>query len=296
MAASNDNGEQTEKTSSCRIGGIRLRRKKAAFLCLAVIAASVALIAQPDTDGKASKTGGRAVITIYLAGDSTVAAAPRSRAPRAGWGEMLDDWFDDNVMVKNMAASGRSAKSFVEEGRLARLLHEMKKGDYLFIQFGHNDEKVNDPARHTEPFTTYQAYLKQYIDGARAKGATPVLITPVERRRFSADGRALDSHGPYPAAMKALAKQEHVPFIDLTAKSKQRFEQLGPERTKRWFLWLAPGEHPNYPNGISDNTHFHQRGAKEIARLVVEGIVELNLPLRRHLIRSPYETVQPGGH
>ncbi|WP_081256695.1 rhamnogalacturonan acetylesterase [Geobacillus stearothermophilus] len=264
-----------------------MRRKKAAFLCLAVIAASVALIAQPDTDGKASKTGGRAVITIYLAGDSTVAAAPRSRAPRAGWGEMLDDWFDDNVMVKNMAASGRSAKSFVEEGRLSRILREMKKGDYLFIQFGHNDEKVNDPARYTEPFTSYQSYLKRYIDGARTKGATPVLITPVERRRFSADGRALNSHGLYPAAMKALGEREHVPVIDLTAKSRQRFEQLGPEQTKQLFLWLAPGEHANYPHEIEDNTHFHKRGAKEIARLVVEGIMELNLPLRRHLIRSP---------
>lgn len=264
-----------------------MKGKQAVFVCSVIIAIGAVLMARTATDGDAAKTRRETAIVIYLAGDSTVAAAPRSRAPRAGWGEMLDDWFDDNVMVKNMAASGRSAKSFVEEGRLARLLHEMKKGDYLFIQFGHNDEKVNDPARHTEPFTTYQAYLKQYIDSARAKGATPVLITPVERRRFSADGQALDSHGLYPAAMKALAKQEHVPVIDLTAKSKQRFEQLGPERTKQWFLWLAPGEHPNYPDGISDNTHFHRRGAKEIARLVVEGIVELNLPLRRHLIRSP---------
>lgn len=200
---------------------------------------------------------------------------------------MLGRWFDDHVRVKNMAASGRSAKSFIEEGRLDRILRELKKGDYLFIQFGHNDEKANDPARYTEPFTSYQAYLKQYIDGARMKGAIPVLITPVERRRFSADGRALNSHGLYPAAMKALGEREHVPVIDLTAKSRQRFEQLGPEQTKRLFLWLERGEHRNYPNGIKDNTHFHRRGAKEIARLVAEGIVELNLPLRRHLVRSP---------
>lgn len=216
-----------------------------------------------------------------------MAAAPPSLAPRAGWGEMLGDWFDDKVIVKNRAASGRSAKSFIEEGRLDRILHELKQGDYLFIQFGHNDEKANDPERYTEPFASYQAYLKQYIDGARVKGAIPVLITPVERRRFSADGRALNSHGLYPAAMKALGEREHVPVIDLTAKSRQRFEQLGPEQTKRLFLWLEPGEHRNYPNGIKDNTHFHRRGAKEIARLVAEGIVELNLPLRRHLICSP---------
>ncbi|MBB6284115.1 rhamnogalacturonan acetylesterase [Geobacillus subterraneus] len=273
-----------------------MKGKQAAFLCSIIIVIGAVLMARTATNGDAAKARRGTTIVIYLAGDSTVAAAPRSRAPRAGWGEMLDSWFDDHVVVKNMAASGRSAKSFIEEGRLERILRELKKGDYLFIQFGHNDEKANDPARYTEPFTSYQAYLQQYIDGARAKGAIPVLITPVERRRFSADGRALNSHGRYPAAMKALGKHERVPVIDLTTKSKQRFEELGPERTKRWFLWLEPGEHPNYPEGIKDNTHFHQRGAKEIARLVVEGIVELNLPLRRHLIRSPYEIVQPGGH
>ncbi|NNU88057.1 rhamnogalacturonan acetylesterase [Geobacillus sp. MR] len=264
-----------------------MKGKQAAFLCSVIIAIGVVLMVRTTIVGDAAKTRRETVIVIYLAGDSTVAAAPRSRAPRAGWGEMLDDWFDDRVIVKNMAASGRSAKSFAEEGWLDHILRDIKKGDYLFIQFGHNDEKMNDPARYTEPFTSYQAYLKRYIDGARAKGAIPVLITPVERRRFSADGRALDSHGLYPAAMKALGKNEDVPVIDLTAKSKQRFEQLGPERTKRWFLWLKPGEHPNYPKGIKDNTHFHERGAKEIARLVVEGIVELDLPLRHHLIRSP---------
>ncbi|WJQ09215.1 rhamnogalacturonan acetylesterase [Geobacillus stearothermophilus] len=273
-----------------------MKRKQAAFLCSVIIAIGAVLMARTATNGDAAKARRGTTIVIYLAGDSTVAAAPRSRAPRAGWGEMLDGWFDDHVVVKNMAASGRSAKSFIEEGRLERILRELKKGDYLFIQFGHNDEKVNDPARYTEPFTSYQSYLKRYIDGARTKGATPVLITPVERRRFSADGRALNSHGLYPAAMKALGEREHVPVIDLTAKSRQRFEQLGPEQTKQLFLWLAPGEHANYPHGIEDNTHFHKRGAKEIARLVVEGIMELNLPLRRHLIRSPYETVQPGGH
>ncbi|OXB90416.1 rhamnogalacturonan acetylesterase [Geobacillus uzenensis] len=273
-----------------------MKGKQAAFLCSVIIAIGAVLMARTATNGDAAKARRGTTIVIYLAGDSTVAAAPRSRAPRAGWGEMLDGWFDDHVVVKNMAASGRSAKSFIEEGRLERILRELRKGDYLFIQFGHNDEKANDPTRYTEPFTSYQAYLQQYIDGARAKGAIPILITPVERRRFSADGQTLDSHGHYPAAMKALGKHERVPVIDLTTKSKQRFEQLGPERTKRWFLWLEPGEHPNYPKGIKDNTHFHERGAKEIARLVVEGIVELNLPLRRHLIRSPYETIQPGGH
>ncbi|KAF0995309.1 rhamnogalacturonan acetylesterase [Geobacillus sp. TFV-3] len=262
-----------------------MKRTKAAFVWGIIITVAAVLLTRTATDGKASKAGKETVITIYLAGDSTVAAVPRSRTPRTGWGEMLGAWFDDKVVVKNMAASGRSAKSFVEEGRLSRILHEMKQGDYLFIQFGHNDEKVNDPARCTEPFTSYQAYLKQYIDGARVKGATPVLITPVERRRFSADGQALNSHGLYPAAMKALGEREHVPVIDLTTKSRQRFEQLGPEQTKQLFLWLAPGEHPNYPHGIKDNTHFHERGAKEIARLIVEGIIELNLPLRRHLTR-----------
>jgi lysophospholipase L1-like esterase len=223
-------------------------------------------------------------ITVYLAGDSTVSDYSRNVAPRTGWGQVFNRFFDDKIVVKNEASSGRSSKSFIDEGRLVSVLNQIEKGDYLFIQFGHNDEKIEDPSRYTEPYSTYKSYLKQYIDGARAKQAIPVLVTPVERRRFTEEGIARDSHGEYPAAMKELSLKENVPVIDLTLKSKALFQELGPDRTKDVFLWLEAGENENYPNGIQDNTHFQEAGAEKIARLVLEGIKESKLvPLRNHI-------------
>ncbi|WP_373561714.1 rhamnogalacturonan acetylesterase [Bacillus sp. AFS073361] len=225
-------------------------------------------------------------ITVYLAGDSTVSEYSSSYAPRAGWGQFIQRYFDNTIVVKNAAIPGRSSKSFIAERRLVSILKQIKKGDYLFIQFGHNDEKINDPSRYTVPYSTYKSYLKQYIDGARAKQAIPVLVTPVERRNFTKEGSARNSHGEYPAAMKELGLEEHVPVIDLTANSKELFQELGPDRTKDVFLWLKPGENKNYPNGVQDNTHFKETGAKKIARLVLEGIKESKLvPLQNHIIK-----------
>lgn len=225
-------------------------------------------------------------ITVYLAGDSTTSSYESSSAPRMGWGQVLNRYFDDKIEVKNDASSGRSSKSFIDEGRLDAILYQIEKGDYLFIQFGHNDEKIEDPIRYTEPYSTYKSYLKQYFDGARAKQAIPVLVTPVERRRFTSEGIARDSHGEYPAAMKELAEEENVQVIDLTAKSKALFQKLGPEGTKEVFLWLDAGEHVNYPEGVQDNTHFQEAGAERIAGLVLNGIEELKLvPLRNHILK-----------
>ncbi|MGG3562914.1 rhamnogalacturonan acetylesterase [Neobacillus rhizosphaerae] len=223
-------------------------------------------------------------ITVYLAGDSTVSNYSSSLAPRTGWGQVLEKYFDEQVTIKNEATPGRSSKSFIDEGRLDTILNEIDKGDYLFIQFGHNDEKIKDPNRYTEPYSTYKNYLKQYIDGARAKQAIPVLVTPVERRYFTEDGVLSRTHGDYPAAMKELGLVEHVPVIDLTSKSHSLFQKLGPKSTKDVFLYLDDHENGNYPNGVQDNTHFQQDGAKLIARLVIEGIEESNLvPLTTHL-------------
>lgn len=222
-------------------------------------------------------------ITVYLAGDSTVSNYPDNMAPRTGWGQVLPSFFDDRVRIKNRAVPGRSSKSFIMEGRLAGILKQIHKGDYLFIQFGHNDEKFKDSTRYTKPSTTYKSYLKQYIAGARQKGAIPVLVTPMERRRFSSEGDALNTHGKYPSAMRELGHDEHVTVIDLTAKSKKLFQQLGPEKTKELFMWVDPGTTPNFPRGVQDNTHFQDKGAKAIAKLVVEGIQEHGLGLRAHL-------------
>lgn len=223
-------------------------------------------------------------VIIFLAGDSTVSNYPNSLFPRSGWGQVLPTMLDNEVTIRNFAKRGRSSKSFIQEGRLNSILNSIQKGDYLFIQFGHNDEKVNYPKLFTDPDTTYKSYLKQYIDGARKKGAIPVLITPVQRFSFSSDGRALDTHGRYPAAMKALAKEQNVPVIDLASKSKTLYQQLGAVKTKKLFLWLKAGEYPNYPQGVKDPTHFQEYGAAQIAKLVIEGIEEQHLPIENHIL------------
>lgn len=224
------------------------------------------------------------MINMFLAGDSTVSNYDSSTTPRAGWGQVFQSLLDAEVTVRNAASSGRSSKSFIDEGRLAVILERIGPGDYLFVQFGHNDEKDYDPSRYTEPATTYKSYLKQYIDGARSKGAIPVLVTPVERRGFEEDGTLIASHGLYPAAMLELGQELEVPVLDLTSKSRALFSHLGPEETKELFLWQEPGVNENYPDGVQDNTHFQEQGAIQIAQLVAEGIKELALPLAKHLI------------
>jgi lysophospholipase L1-like esterase len=219
--------------------------------------------------GPAAAAAPRPRRTIYVVGDSTAATYAVADAPRAGWGQALPVFLRDGVGVVNAALSGASSKSFADLGRLDQILAAIRPGDVLLVSFGHNDEKSEDPARYTEPWTTFQSYLRRYLDGARAARARPVLVTPVERRRFTADGVAYQSHGDYPDAMRALAADTHTPLIDLTALSFALWSSLGPEATKAYFLWLDPGAAPNYPAGVADNTHFQAHGAIEVARLVV---------------------------
>lgn len=264
-------------------------RKEISLFCMAIITLSIFLgngaALGANISEKEKGEQDKHSISVYLAGDSTVSNYSSSLAPRAGWGQVFDEMFDKKVVVKNHASSGRSSKSFMEEGKLTVILNQIEKGDYLFIQFGHNDQKIDDTSRYTEPYTTYKTYLRQYIDGAFAKGAHPVLVTPVERRRFTEDGKAKDSLGEYPKAMKELGQELDVPVIDLTEKSKALYEKLGPEETKNVFLWLEEGENPNYPNGVQDNTHFQERGARLIAQLVANEINESKLQfLQSHLI------------
>jgi lysophospholipase L1-like esterase len=207
--------------------------------------------------------------TVYVVGDSTAAAYAVDEIPRAGWGQALPLFLDRRTVVLNEAVSASSSKSFADAGRLGLILGLIRPGDVLLISFGHGDESAH-ATRHTEPWTTYQRYLERYVSGARDAGAQPVLVTPVERRRFTADGRALPTHGEYPDAMRALALDGGTPLIDLSELSLALWEKLGPEATKDRFLWLAAGDAPKYPDGVADDTHFQARGAIEVARLVVE--------------------------
>lgn len=221
----------------------------------------------------------RKQIQLFLAGDSTVASCPKHEAPMAGWGQVFQSFFSDDVNVHNKAMGGRSSNSFIEEGRLTEILKKIRQNDYLFIQFGHNDQK----SYGTQPFSTYPFYLTQYITGAREAGAIPVLITPVHRRKFGENGKLQNTLGDYPAAMAELAERLKVPLIDLWSKTKVLYESLGPEESKALFVWFEADEHPNYPDGIKDDTHFCEAGAMEVGKLVIEGIKELELPLAVHL-------------
>jgi len=220
-------------------------------------------------------------LKLFIAGDST--AADQEGFPYAGWGQMLSMYLKHDVVVANHAASGRSSRSFIDEGRLDAIKTEIRKDDFLFIQFGHNDEK-NDPERNTEPYSSYQQYLMQYIEAARNVGAHPVLLTSVQRRYFHADGTLQDTHGDYLPAMQQLAAEQGVPLIDMAEKTKALYESLGPERSKSLFVIGERGEFVSFPDGVMDNTHFQDYGAIKIAGLVAEGIRELNLwPLTMYL-------------
>ncbi|QTE29411.1 pectinesterase family protein [Pengzhenrongella sicca] len=210
-------------------------------------------------------------LTVFVAGDSTAATYDTSDAPRAGWGQGLAPFLTANARLVNYAQSGASTKSYIDAGLLDRILAEIKPGDVLLVSFGHNDEKTDDPNRGTLAWSTFSQNLQKFVDGARAKGATPVLVTPVERRQFSG-GHAVATHGDYPAAMRALATAQGVPLIDLQALSLARFDALGATGTVDCFLQLSAGQYPNYPSGVTDNTHFQARGALELGRMVLTAV------------------------
>jgi pectin methylesterase-like acyl-CoA thioesterase len=230
----------------------------------------------PDTPAPKARD-----FTIFVAGDSTASTYAAWRSPRAGWGQALEVFTTSRVAMDNRAWSGASSKSHTDRGVLDAIAARIVPGDWLLISFGHNDAKIDDPNRGTDPYTTYQQYLRGYLDVARLHRANPVLVTSVERRRFK-DGKAVESLGEYPEAMRALAEEEGVPLIDLQASSLDLWNQLGEEGTKDYFLWIDPG-HEHYPDGIQDNTHFQAAGAIEVARLIAKAAV------RQHLMKGAFE-------
>ncbi len=219
-------------------------------------------------------------ITVYLAGDSTV--TDQRREPWAAWGQMLPRFFRPGVAIANHAESGESLKSFVGEQRLAKLLETLKSGDYLFIQFAHNDQKPG--GSHVDPFTTYKDYLRQYINEARKRQAIPVLVTSMHRRTFDSDGQIVNTLGDYPEAMRQTAQEENVPLIDLNAMSKTLFEALGPEGTLRAFVHYPAETFPGQQAELKDDTHFNAYGAYELARCVVESIRANHLSIAQYLV------------
>lgn len=223
---------------------------------------------------------------LFIAGDSTAALKGAAEKPMTGWGEYLQNYFQPSMRVDNRAINGRSTKSFLAEGRLAAIEQDFGAGDYLFIQFGHNDGKVEDPSRYADPKQEYRQNLKRFIDSARGRGGYPVLLTSVSRRRLLEDG-TLDPFavGEYPSAMREISAETGTPLLDIFAASQQLYQTFGLGQSKRLFMHLPEQAHPNYPAGITDDTHFSDEGAQQIARLVALAIqqsAELSA-LQQHL-------------
>jgi lysophospholipase L1-like esterase len=227
-------------------------------------------------------------VTVFIAGDSIAAAYAVEQRPRAGWGQALGLFLAEDVRVRDEAWPGASTRTFVEDGRLDRILAAVEPGDYLVVSFGHNDQVPDE--RHTDPATGYRDHLRLFVERARAAGASPVLVTPVERRRFDAAGHAVPSLGDYPAAMAAVAEQTGTPLVDLHAMSLRRWDALGPAGTREEFLWLAPGAAPAYPDGVQDGTHFQAAGAVALARMVARDLQRQRLlaPRDVHHLRDSY--------
>ncbi len=223
-------------------------------------------------------------IRIFLAGDSTVSVKAEKAWPETGWGMPFAHFWDSSVEVRNKAMNGRSTKSFIREGRWQNILNDMQAGDYVFIQFGHNDEAINKKERYTPP-DSFQLNLKGFVEDVRARKGFPVLITPVSRRKFK-DGIAQPTHEVYSPLVRNVAVSLKVPLIDLDTRSRELYQQTGEEASKLLFLQLKAGEHPNYPEGKNDNTHFSELGARLVAQLVLaeirQQLPELVLHLRKH--------------
>lgn len=222
---------------------------------------------------------------IYMIGDSTMANKPERAIPQYGWGQVLRHFFNDSIVVDNHAKNGRSSKSFIDEGRWERVITQVQEGDYVIIQFGHNDQKP-DTARFTSPFDTYKRNLKRFINETKEKGGIPILCTSIIRRHFNEDGTLKDTHGDYLTAVRQVAEETEVYFIDMEAKTKKLVEEMGLEKSKQLFLFYESGIYPLRPAGKKDNTHLCQQGAFTIAGLAVEGMRELNIPVIKYLGRK----------
>lgn len=224
-------------------------------------------------------------ITVYLIGDSTMCNYEPSRAPITGWGMPFKYFFDSSVIIDNRARGGRSTRTFLSENLWQNIVDNLHEGDYVMIQFGHNDEAKSPQyaARYTS-VEDYKINLAKFITESISKKAKPVLITPVTRMSFNKQGIQQETHIEYTAACYQVSKQYNVPLIDLDKKSRDLLNQFGPENAKLLFMQLGKEENPHYLLGQMDNTHFNDFGARKIAELVLKGIKELKIDLTKRII------------
>jgi lysophospholipase L1-like esterase len=220
-------------------------------------------------------------VRVFMAGDSTMAIKDPKDYPETGWGLPFASFFGETVEVRNYAENGRSTRTFLEAGLWQQIADSLEPGDYVFIQFGHNDESVQKADRYTTP-DQFRANLTLFISEARAKGADPTLLSPVTRRHFSEHGRIAETH-PYSPLSIEVAKATGVEFIDLDAITREYFESMGDRESAVRFMHIPPDTHPNYPRGVRDDTHTNELGAREIAQLVLAELKQRKHPLASRL-------------
>ena len=228
------------------------------------------------------------VPTIFLCGDSTV--VDQDNEPWASWGQMITRFFDAGVSFANYAESGECANTFIAAGRLKKALSQMKAGDYIFMEFSHNDQKQRGPGKGA--FYSFMTSLKTFIDEAHARGAHPVLVTPTQRRSFDEKGKIRDTHADFPDAIRWLAAKENIPLIDLHQMTRTFYEAMGVEPSKKAFVHYPAGSYPNQTRPMADNTHFNPYGAYQIAKCIIEGMKKIDLPILEHL-REGYTAYDP---
>ena len=209
--------------------------------------------------------------------------------PEHGWGQMLPQLLTDEIRVENHAVNGRSSKSFITEGKWEAVLNKLKKGDYVFIQFGHNDEKIQDSSRYTNPFTQYRYNLERFVKETRSKGAMPILLSSIVRRNFNEYGVLVDTHGEYPVVVRMVAKDLDVPFVDLQWLTERLEIKYGPEASKSLHLHLKSGENAYEPQGRDDDTHLSELGATLVASLALQEVNRQKLKLSKYIKKSVLE-------
>ncbi len=214
-------------------------------------------------------------IVIYGIGDSTMANKKEKVFPETGWGQVLPEFFDSMIVIDNHSVNGRSSRSFIGEGRWETVYNKLESGDFVLIQFGHNDQKYKSPDRFTNPYTGYRENLRRYVNETRSKGATPILLTSIVRRNFNEYGTLIDTHTAYPEVVRTVAKEMDVTLIDLQIFTENLVIEMGEEESRSLFMNFDEGEYENYPEGRADNTHLRPKGAKIIVSEVVERLSDV---------------------
>lgn len=253
-------------------------------------------------------------VTVFMIGDSTMANKPLDKENQErGWGQMLPIYFEGPVKIDNHAVNGRSSKSFIDEGRWEKVREQIRPGDYVIIQFGHNDEKAKSPDRYTVPGSTFDANLKKFVNETREKGGTPILMNSIVRRNFPANGIAaaqtddrqktwkkglenypaegdtlVDTHGDYRIAPRNVAEEMGVAFVDMNALTHELVQGLGKDASKSLYMWMPVGVYEFAPNGRIDNTHLNVFGGIVVSRLAVNALAEKVPALRPYIRRTVY--------